>query len=92
MCEFSESIMTKGVKFCLDSRPSRALLTVIPNVNTYDVCLNFDYTGYSVSDSGVKKRAEVGVGGRRFGLHPDQYQEKLFSPTLHCVAVLVISF
>ena len=31
------------------------------------------------------------VGGRGFRLHPDQYQEKLFSPTLHCV-IAVLQF
>ena len=60
------------------------------NMNVYD--FNFDDTGYIGRDSGRKKRAEVGVGGRELRLHPYQYVEKQFIPTLcsYSISVLVI--
>ena len=50
------------------------------NINVYD--FNFDDTGYIGRDTGRKMRAEVGVGGRELRLHPYQFKEKQFSPTL----------
>ena len=60
------------------------------NMNVYD--FNFDDTGYIGRDSGRKKRAEVGVGGRELRLHPYQFSLKKNSSVQHCVFTVVLQF